>query len=467
MSTVGAVTPGASPALTAPPRAAPAWMRAACLVLVLLLAFGLGRTGFLRLNPKNTDFEYFYKGGAVLLGRGSLDAGYDVLPDGRVVTRGSIEWYLPFVSRLMTLLAWLPPRQAGWIWVAVNTLAVLATLRMIGRHLVGLPPQDWAVTQVLPLMLLSVFWYVEFWLNQIDALTLAVLVGSLVCWQSRRPGPAGFWLGIAVLLKITPLLIVVWFALKRQGRVVAVAVATALLAGPVADAVVFGPTQAADYYRAWFDNAVVRGSHRNLILTQTEMDWRNQGMGAVLSRWLHPTNYTTHYDNDPRLSDSPIVATINVASWPRETIGWITLAVQGLSLAGLLFLARRSAGEIGAWRIRVEWALFVLAMLWFMPVMRAYHLVWALPAVSLICAAVHHLGRRSGWSIGALAVMLGLIGSQVALNWTWPQAAGILLGVVALLALPLLALLVRLRRAPAASALAASPALTTRTPSTL
>jgi hypothetical protein len=425
-------------------------MRASCYALVLLLAVALARTAVLRANSFSPDFEYFYKGGTWLFHHGSLDPGYDVSSGGQVIQRGSIEWYLPFISRLMTLIAWLPPRPAGWIWLAANALAMLATLRMAGRHLVGLPPQDWPVTQVVPLILLGVFWYVEFWLNQTDALTLALLVGSFVCWQSGRSAPAGLWLGIAVLIKVTPVLLVVWFALKRQFRVVAVAAITALLAGPVADAIVFGPAEAVDVYRAWYDHAVVHGSHRNLILTQTEMDWRNQGMGAVLSRWLHPTNYTTHYDNDPRMSGSPIVATINVCDLSRETVAWVTLGLQGLSLAGLLWLARRPAKSTPVWRLRLEWALFVLAMLWFMPVMRAYHLVWALPAISLLGAVTHYLGHRHWWSAGAMGAMLGLVAAQVALNWTLPQAAGVLLWVVALVALPMVVMLLWLQRNPSA-----------------
>ena len=316
--------PDASAAL---PRAAPFWARVLCLGLIVLWTIALARVGAFAVLRAAPDFEYFYKGGAWLLDHGALDPAYDVLPTGQVVPRGSIEWYLPFVSRMMTLIAWLPAQPAGCVWLILNVVATLATLRLVGRHLVGLPPQDWPVTQLVPFLLLTVFWYWEYRLNQINNFTLLLLVASFVCWQQRRQAVAGLWLGLAVLIKVTPLLLVLWFLLKRQFRTAAVAIVTVLLAGPVADVIAFRPAYASDCYRGWFHNAVTNGSHRGLILTQTEMDRRNQGLGAVLSRWLHPTNYGLHYDNDPRLTTTEPPATMNVAHLSRPAVVWVVLAV--------------------------------------------------------------------------------------------------------------------------------------------
>lgn len=439
-----------SPVHPAPPRAGPAIARVLCLLGLLLVALGLARTGWFYIERLAPDFEYFHKGGAALLNHGGLDPGYDVSPEGRVTPRGSIEWYLPFVSRMMTLVAWLPPRQAGVVWLGLNLLATFTTLWLVGRHLVGLPPKDWPITQLLPFLLLSVFWYWEYRLNQVNNFTLMLLVASFVCWQQRRPHVAGVWLGLAVLTKVAPILIVVWFLLKRQFRTVAAAVLTIVLAGPVADLVVFGPAYTTDCYRSWFRNAATNGSQRGLIQAQREMDWRNQGLGAVASRWLYPTNYALHFDNDPRLEAPDEVRTMNVAQLSRPTVARIVLALHGLSLLGLLWLARRPANRLPVWHLRLEWALFMLAMLWFMPVMRGYHLIWAHPAIAMLAGAVHNVGHRRQWSLLALASLLGLVAVQVALRWTLPQAAGILLWSVVMLALPIAVMLVWLGRNPAA-----------------
>lgn len=413
---------------------------------------GLAETAGLRIQLGTPDFEYFYKAGAWLLNHGSLDPGYDVV-QGRFALRGTLDWYWPFVPRLMTLFALLPYVTAGFVWVALNLAALVATLRLIGRHLVGLPAQDWAVTQLVPLLLLLPYWLWEFRLNQIDVLTLLLLVGSFVCWERGAPRVSGFWLGLAVLLKLTPGLFVLWLALKRQYRTVGYALLTIVLAGPVSDVVVFGPTQAVACYRTWAHKVITAGSHRALILSDRESDWRNQGLGVVVGRWLHPLNYNFHFDNDPRIrrdyGEYPRL-TLNVVALPRATVANVVMGLIALSVAGLCWLARRPAARLTQWQLRFEWALFLLAMLWLMPVMRRYHMVYALPAISLLAAGIHYSGRRCGWSalawIGlgvALAAQLSMLSMKV-------EAAGTILASVAALALPVIAMLVRLGRRPTA-----------------
>jgi hypothetical protein len=439
-------------ALEPAPRPAPAAVRVACLLGIAIAVAALAWVGARSVLHGWPDFEYFYKAGAVLVERGGLDPGYDVSPVGRVIMRGSLDWYLPFVPRLMTLLALLPPRVAGLIWLGLNLLALLAVLCLVGRHLVALPPGDWPVTQLVPFLALLLFWWWEFRLNQINVLTLLLLVGSLICWERGQRVAGGLWLGLAVLLKVTPALLLVWFALKRQHRVVAAALATCLVFGPLGDAVIFGPGDAAAHYRAWFETAVLRGSHRNLIMSQVEMDWRNQGLGAVTSRWLHPTNYATRFDNDPRLVGEAEPRTMNIAALERPTVAGLVVVVHLLSLAALLWVARRPAARLTPARWRVEWALFVLAMLWFMPVLRAYHLIWTYPALAILAAALHYHGRRHWWSLAALAALAWTVAVQVVslvpgdtppLPWLWPQAAGVILSAVLILGLPLVLLLRR------------------------
>jgi hypothetical protein len=303
-------------------------------------------------------------------------------------------------------------------------------------------------------------------------------VASFVLWQQRQPKLAGFWLGLAVLLKVTPMLLVIWFVLKRQFRVVGVALATVLLAGPAADVVVFRPAYAASVYQRWFQVAVTEGSQRGLILAQKEMDWRNQGLGAVASRWLHPTNYATHFDNDPRIKMNKPLATMNVLELSRATVATAVMLVMGLSIAALLWLARRPARELNLWQLRLEWALFILAMLWLMPVLRRYHLILLLPAVALLASGIHYAGRQRRWSKLALAcigsvffcelslltrvlpelwivrLLGGILGAErlAALSRAFDagllEASGVLLLPVVLLAIAIVALLLRLTREP-------------------
>lgn len=433
-----------------PPPTAPRWVRRLSLLALLVVLLLLGDVGGRQIRKQAPDFEYFYKGGKALLEHGARDPGYDVV-DGRVELRGTLDWYWLAVPRIMTLFASLGHPAGGYTWLLLNLIGLVLILRLLGRHLSGLPPQDWPVTQLVPLLLLAAYWRWEFRLNQIDTLTLLLMVCSYVTWEMGRRGIAGFWLGLAVILKLTPALLVAWFALKRQYRTVSVAILTIILAGPVADTLALGPELTREAYVAWARNALDRGSHRALVDEQREMDWRNQSLGAIASRWLHPTNINTHFDNDPRHQrqyGDRTTRTMNLVTLPRATVGWIaTGAVGALGLA-LLWIARRPAWELTRWQLRLEWALVILVMLATMPVMRRYHMIWTLPAISLLAAAVHYAGGRGSWPRVALAVLAAVLVTQACMLVRTLEAAGLVWLSVILLMVPIAWMLGRLQRHP-------------------
>lgn len=436
------------------PHGAPRGVRWLCLIVIVLFIPFFCHYSRMAISREAADFEYFYKASRWLLDHGGMDGGYDISPTGSITPRGSIEWYLPFTSRFFTLITWLPHDIAGYTWMTSNALCLVALLWLTGRYFTDLPPRDWAVNTILPLIFTAVFWHWEFRLNQTDLFTLLLLTGAFVCWERGRPNVSGLWLGIAILLKLTPGLLAIWFLLKRQYRVVFVAGVVALVFGPLADVIVFRPDHVGDVYRSWFRQAIVRGSHTGLILDQREIDWRNQSLSAVASRWLHPTTYDIHFDNDPRIRVDTRDLKINIADLPRPTIVKIVLGIAASSALALFWLGRRPAGQMTQWELRLEWALFVLAMLWLMPVMRRYHLIWAFPTIVILGAALNHVGLRSWWSKWALGttilVMVAqlVIGTQEYIDSNLLEAGGIFLITVLVLSLPVIAMLVHLSRLP-------------------
>ena len=136
---------------------APWWARGGCLLALVAAVAWCTLLGTHQIRGEEPDFSYFYKSGAWLWTHGCLDPGYDLI-DGQYVHRGRLDWYWPIVSRIMTLFALLPYRTAGYIWLYLNVFTLFATLRLIGRHISGLPPSDWMVTQMLPFLLLGSYW---------------------------------------------------------------------------------------------------------------------------------------------------------------------------------------------------------------------------------------------------------------------------------------------------------------------
>lgn len=431
--------PGGTPPLAcaATLRLHPGLRRAAALGLLLIFIL-LAYTRLSWVRRQAPDFEFFFRAGAELVAHGSFDDGVDRWPDGTQEQRGTIEWYTPFVARLMTLPAktaellfgrldgpmqpandaLLAPRSAfrfaDCLWLAVNLAALAFVLRTIGARLLDLPAQDWPAWSILPLLTLGLFVYWEFRLNQVNLVTLLLLLGSFVCWQRGRAFAAGWWLGLAILLKLTPALLLAWFLLKRQFRTVAAALLIVLLCGPLADVLAFGPRYAAETYGAWL-RAVQASSQGALIMAQREMDWRNQSPGAVLARTLSETSASTHFENDPRaarFNEPPQLR--NVASLELGLVRYLALATSAVPLLLLCWLARRPAAACSSLRLRLEFAAFLLLMLWCMPVLRLYHLVWMLPAVALLLSQVYRADGSLAWRRLALLACAVVAAAQLA-----------------------------------------------------
>jgi hypothetical protein len=224
---------------------------------------------------------------------------------------------------------------------------------------------------------------------------------------------------------VTPAFMLIWFALKRQWRFLAAAAGIVILLGPVADLVIFGPTEAMAEYRRWYNDAIVDGGSRSLILRGNNLDYRNQGLAVTLYRMLHHTDCSQNFDDEPRKVRPQIPTTyVNLVNWPPETILAIWKLSAVIALIALVWQCRRPATPTGVFRCRMEWALFMLAMLWFMPVLRLYHYVWAYPAMAMWLAYGHRC-RQAGIRSPAVAwvCLLWLIGIAL-LSSRATQAAG-------------------------------------------
>jgi hypothetical protein len=96
----------------------------------------------------------------------------------------------------------------------------------------------------------------------------------------------------------------------------------------------------------------------------------------------------------------------------------------------------RPARQTSRERLRWEYALYCLAMLWFLPVVREYHYVWAYPLVSLLVGRVRSAWQDSGRFPWRSAPVLGLGIWLVTMAFSAPRMAqefGVpMLGVAAL-----------------------------------
>ncbi len=353
------------------------------------------------------DFEFLYRAGLHIRHHAALAPAGDV---------GYLPWYLPAASRMFVGLAMLPGPFAGLAWATLNIVMLVTILRWFGRHFNEAPAGHWYASQLIPFLLTFPYWIYQFRLNQMTVLVLLLCVGSFLLWESGRRTIAGLPLGLAILMKTTPVILIGWLVLKRQWRTAGAAVVTCLLLGPVCDVAAFGASNTLKYYHQWYQAAVRDGSHRHFIIAQQEVDHRNQAVGVTMARVLHPVDCRMHFWNDPRMSTIRSHSfTVNLVDLPLADVADLYGKFALLIVVLLAFVMRRPAKLLNRSQLRLEWAVVLLAMMWFMPVLRLYHYAWAYPLLAMLCS--RQLRRQAGISTRlAVAVVVLWVAPMVVLD---------------------------------------------------
>lgn len=369
-----------------------------CGVLVALGAWAYG------LFDGMIDLRVYRMGGSVLLDRASL---YDAQLPGS----GLPFTYPPFAAIAMVPLAAVPWGVALVLWTTISVLCIALLWRAaLPADAWTLVPDRWRDRRIAVLaaltagsLLLEPVWQtIQF--GQINLLLTAMILLDLV-----RPTDArwrGFWVGVTIGVKLTPLPFLAFLLITKQWR----AFRNALLGLAATMAIGFAvvPNQSWEYW-----TVVIRNANRVGGLAYTA----NQSFMGFLSR----------------LGDE--------ASWV-EPVWFLLSAIFGLLV---LWLARRYwlADE----RVTAI-SVMALAVLYASPVSWSHHWVWIIPlGISLMRAVGREWGTRTALITGILWYGLFMLRSiwwvpfrdDRELSWTfWQSIPGnshLILGMLAFLTL--------------------------------
>ncbi|MFN8072756.1 MAG: glycosyltransferase 87 family protein [Mycobacterium sp.] len=325
--------------------------------------------------PYRIDADVYRMGGKAWL------EGIPLYADGAVFhTRGGID--LPFTYPPLAAIAFAPLALVGLqaASVAINVVTcllllvsmwiVLTRLEVAQTWRVGEPPwlrRGWlaAGTVALGMKYLEPI-QANFSFGQINVVLMTLVIAD--CLPRRTPWPRGILVGLAIALKLTPAVFLLYFVLRRDLRAVLVALAS------------FAAATALGFALAWKDSceywtATVRHTDRIGDATLNT----NQNAAGALARL-------------------GLVEGTHFIVWTA-----VCFAVLGLTV----WAARRvlAAGEPALALVCV--ALFGLAV---SPVSWSHHWVWGLPAI--VVSAVVAFRRRD--------VLLGLLSAAGAALMTWP-----------------------------------------------
>jgi hypothetical protein len=300
----GRFTPGARAATMRAqhtPRLGVAAAAAALLIAAHFAAVGVVRP-LVRPDPYS-DFATFYSAARCFA------AGTDPYDARALRDTGSFGgWtgrYLyppPFAGVAVRPLAMLPFALARRVWVVLEAAAYVAAAWVTAGVVTTLAPVPRALlaaTLVLPFAPM----FLDLRLGSVSGILWLCVA---LAWRARaaaRPRRAGFWLALAILLKLAPALLLVYWGARRERRLVAAAIATA-----VAVVVVGAPWTGFAAYRAWLVEVLP-------TLSRDSFAWfTNQSLDAFFWRLFVPNPDTTPWIASPAMHHACVaVATLAVA----------------------------------------------------------------------------------------------------------------------------------------------------------
>jgi alpha-1,2-mannosyltransferase len=166
--------------------------------------------------------------------------------------------YPPFAAVLFSPLAEQSPQASG-SWITVLSFAALLTVAVLLARRLGERFGPWPITAAVMVALAMQLEPVQqtFGFGQINLILLALVLAD--CLIEVRWWPRGALVGLAAAIKLTPLVFLLYFLLRRDLR--AAVVATASFAGCLAVGFIAAPRDSATYWTGVvFDTADRVGS---------------------------------------------------------------------------------------------------------------------------------------------------------------------------------------------------------------
>ncbi|HEX6811315.1 MAG TPA: glycosyltransferase family 87 protein [Planctomycetota bacterium] len=295
---------------------------------------------------------------------------------------------LPFVA----LLAVFGEVLTRWIWCLLLGLGTALLLRSVARCVAmvgGLRWWQWLAFGVLFQRCLAQ----NLTHGQLSLWVGTFVAGGVVHLLQRRDLRGGVWLGLAAALKLTPLLFLLALPLMRRPRAAGSMLATVLAAVLLVPWPFCGTAEharhLADFWRTIAESI---GAPEHAAIVQAHA---GPSVGGTLDYLLQAraVNREGH--------------TVNVADLGEQALQIVKLAWSAV-LGGLLLLwfwrARRHPDPS---RLAIQSSAVMLAIVFFAPLVRVYHLAAAMLPFALFCRGPRG-ARDVLWWITALAVLFSL-----------------------------------------------------------
>lgn len=341
------------------------------------------------------DFPVYYAAGRSLI-NGRIDLYSPDFALGRVMDYR----YPPFFLVALFPFWLLPYSVAAYVWYLASVLEIGGCFAIVVRAFPALREQR----ALLILASLAVVEYFVMVLHYGNAHLLVVflLFAAFYYVLQNKNIPAAILMSLAITIKLVPVLLLPYFALKKRWSLLA-GVGVFLIAFNIAPSAYFGFRENIGLLRTWYGHVVASQSFHE------DNGPINLSLKGELRRYLSPVDYSQRLDGDVRYSS------VNFASLDRDRVEetWAAIAA-GLFAGGLMFmwwLSRRPRNTAhgvedfdGKWARRdeflpLELALMVCLMLFVGPLTSKIYFIALLWPV----ACVASFAVDAAYSAGKLA----------------------------------------------------------------
>ena len=210
----------------------------------------------------------------------NIYVGYDQAADPGTSVR--MHPNMPFVVMLLTPMAYLSPQAAAIVWNILKLLALVATVlmavRMVNHN--GLRMPDWIVG-------LAMLWALAFLMGDIrhgntNIFVLTAITLHLWLYRKGKDWLSGGALALAICLKMTPALFILYWLYQRSWKVLAATMLMLITFAVVVPVAAIGPQQYSRMTGDWLRNLIQPGLVKG--------DWYpihiNQSLSGVAGRYL-------------------------------------------------------------------------------------------------------------------------------------------------------------------------------------
>ena len=341
------------------------------------------------------DFPVYYAAGRSLLsGRSDLYAPDFAL--GRVMDYR----YPPFFIVALAPLWLVTYSFAAYIWYLLSALEIAGCVLIVARTF----PAVRGSKRIWIIVALATAQYFVMVLHYGNAHLLATffLFASLYCFTERKDVAGGLLMALAITIKLTPVLFLPYFALKRRWKLLAAA-CVFLIAINLMPSAYFGFRANNELLASWYGHVVASQEFHE------DNGPINLSLKGQLRRHLSTVDYSQRVDGDVQYS------AINLASLPRGQVVGAWAVIAALLFAAVLFLIWRGTRESGdaaqqdgldSVRLSHECSLMICLMLLVGPLTsKIYFIALLWPVACLAGFAVNSKTREGRVAMRAIVVV--------------------------------------------------------------